>query len=100
MAFLDVFSRVVEGIGAAAIVLRGQDGRKVTQAFGANPTIPAAKAQGSIPTLKMPTARGWAAGKRRTPLPVSRSTRSRPISSILDGSACCRMATCSQPRRF
>ena len=63
MAFLDMFSRVVEGIGAAAIVLRGQDGRKVTQAFGANPAIPAAKAQGSIPTLKMPTARGWPQGK-------------------------------------
>ena len=59
MALMDVFSRVVEGIGEAAIILRGQDGRKVTQAFGANPAIPAAKAQGSIPTLKMPTARGW-----------------------------------------
>ena len=27
----------LEGIGAAAIAIRGQDGRKVTQAFGANP---------------------------------------------------------------
>ena len=63
MALLDVFSRVVEGIGAAAIVLRGQDGRKVTQAFGADPTIPAPKAQGNLPTLKMPTARGWPPGQ-------------------------------------
>ena len=69
MALIDVFSRVVEGIGAAAIVLRGQDGRKVTQAFGANPTIPAAKAQGNIPTLKMPTAKGWSRGQAPNPAP-------------------------------
>jgi glucose/arabinose dehydrogenase len=69
MALLDVFSRVVEGIGEAAIILRRQDGRKVTQAFGANPTIPAAKAQGGIPTLKMPTARGWPPGQAPNPAP-------------------------------
>jgi glucose/arabinose dehydrogenase len=63
MALSDVFGRVVEVVGAAAVVLRGQDGRKLTPAFGGNPTIPAAKAQGSIPTLKMPTARGWPAGQ-------------------------------------
>ena len=40
--------RAVEGIARAAIILRGQDGRKVTQAFGANPAIPAARAQGNI----------------------------------------------------
>ena len=67
--FMDVFSRVVEQIGAAAIVLRGQDGRKVTQAFGGNPTIPPAKPQGSIPTLKMPTARGWSPGQAPNPAP-------------------------------
>ena len=63
MALSDVFSRVVEGIGAAAIILRGQDGRKLAPATGASPTIPAAKPQGSIPTLKMPTARGWPRGQ-------------------------------------
>src|SRR5262245_56862269 len=63
MALSDVFSRVVEGVGAAAILLRGQDGRKVTQAFGPNPAIPVAKPQGSLPTLKMPTARGWPQGQ-------------------------------------
>jgi glucose/arabinose dehydrogenase len=63
MALSDIFSRVVEQIGAAAIVLRGQDGRKITPAIGANPAIPLAKAQGGIPTLKMPTARGWPQGK-------------------------------------
>jgi glucose/arabinose dehydrogenase len=70
MAFSDVFSRVVEGVGSAAIALRGQDGRKVTQAFGANPTIPIAKPQGNLPTLKMPTARGWPEGQ--TPKAASR----------------------------
>src|ERR1700761_4955962 len=69
MALMDVFSRVVEQIGAAAIVLRGQDGRKVAQAFGANPAIPAAKAQGNIPTLKMPTAKGWSPGQAPNPAP-------------------------------
>jgi glucose/arabinose dehydrogenase len=69
MAFSDVFSRVVEQIGAATIVLRGQDGRKVTQAFGGNPTIPPAKAQGSLPTLKMPTAKGWSPGQAPNPAP-------------------------------
>ena len=63
MAFSEIFSRVVEQIGAAAIVLRGQDGRKATPAIGSNPTIPPAKPQGSIPTLKMPTARGWPQGQ-------------------------------------
>jgi glucose/arabinose dehydrogenase len=63
MALSDAFSRVVELIGAAAVVVRGQDGRKLTPAFGGNPAIPPAKAQGSIPTLKMPTAKGWRAGQ-------------------------------------
>src|SRR5580700_7661703 len=56
MAFSEIFSRVVEQIGAAAIVLRRQDGRKVAQAAGANPTIPVAKPQGNLPTLQAPTA--------------------------------------------
>ena len=63
MAFSDVFSRVIEQVAATAIVLRGQDGRKVAPATGRNPTIPLAKAQGSIPTLKMPTAKGWSQGQ-------------------------------------
>jgi glucose/arabinose dehydrogenase len=69
MALSDVFSRVVEQIGAAAVVLRGQDGRKVPQAFGGNPSIPAAKPQGAIPTLKMPTAKGWSPGQAPSPAP-------------------------------
>jgi glucose/arabinose dehydrogenase len=63
MALSDVFGRVVEVIGAAAVVIRGQDGRKLAPAIGGNPAIPLAKAQGSIPTLKMPTAKGWSPGE-------------------------------------
>jgi hypothetical protein len=69
MAFSEIFSRVVEQIGAATIILRGQDGRKLTPAFGGNPTIPPAKAQGSLPTLKMPTAKGWSRGQAPNPAP-------------------------------
>jgi len=36
-------------------------------ALGGDPTIPAGKAQGRLPTLKMPTARGWDPGQ----LPVA-----------------------------
>jgi glucose/arabinose dehydrogenase len=34
------------------------------QAIGTTPTIPAARPQGAIPTLKMPTARGWSPGQK------------------------------------
>jgi glucose/arabinose dehydrogenase len=38
-------------------------------AWGAAPSIPAAKPQGAIPTLKMPTAQGWAPGHLPTAAP-------------------------------
>ena len=63
MALSEAFAKVVEWVGAAAVVMRGQDGRKLKPAFGGDPAIPAAKPQGAIPTLKMPTARGWPAGQ-------------------------------------
>src|SRR5271156_2727123 len=34
-----------------------------TPAWGNAPAIPLAKPQGNLPTLKMPTARGWANGQ-------------------------------------
>jgi glucose/arabinose dehydrogenase len=58
-----IFARFVALIGGAAILWRRlQDGAR-EPAVGSNPAIPAAKPQGSIPTLKMPTARGWARGQ-------------------------------------
>ena len=32
-------------------------------ALGTAPSIPAAQPQGALPTLKMPTAKGWSAGQ-------------------------------------
>jgi glucose/arabinose dehydrogenase len=63
MSFSGVFARVVELIGGAAIAMRHADGGKQRPAFGATPEIPPAKPQGSFPTLKMPTARGWREGE-------------------------------------
>ena len=54
----DIFARLVAWVGAAMILLRRQRGDPHEPAFGSNPVIPAAQPQG-IPTLKMPTARGW-----------------------------------------
>jgi glucose/arabinose dehydrogenase len=65
MAVSDVFARVVAMVGGAAILMRRGAGEPGEPAFGSAPAIPAARPQG-IPTLKMPTARGWEAG--RTPV--------------------------------
>ena len=59
-----VFARMVALVGEAAIMWRRLQGSVQQQALGATPVIPAAKPQGAIPTLKMPTARGWAPGQR------------------------------------
>jgi glucose/arabinose dehydrogenase len=58
-----VFARMVALVGEAAIVWRRAQGSVDGQAVGAAPTIPTARPQGSLPTLKMPTARGWSAGQ-------------------------------------
>jgi glucose/arabinose dehydrogenase len=63
MGLSGVFAQMVAVIGEAAILWRRRGGVPA-QAVGATPTIPIARAQGSIPTLKMPTARGWAAGQK------------------------------------
>jgi glucose/arabinose dehydrogenase len=62
MSLSDIFARIVALIGAAAILLRRLRGGAHEPAFGSNPAIPAARRQG-IPTLKMPTARGWTQGQ-------------------------------------
>ena len=63
MALYDVFARAVALVGAGAIRWRRLGGTVLTAAVGTAPQIPAARPQGSIPTLKMPTAQGWAAGQ-------------------------------------
>jgi glucose/arabinose dehydrogenase len=68
MGLADIFGRIVALIGAGVVLWRRLQGAGTEpQAVGEEPTIPAAKPQG-IPTLKMPTARGWSEG--RTPIPA------------------------------
>ena len=65
MSMSGIFARVVAVIGAGAVLWRRQlQGAPRVQALGTNPTIPTARPQGSIPTLKMPTARGWTQGQK------------------------------------
>jgi glucose/arabinose dehydrogenase len=57
-------ARVASILGGAAVRWRRMSqGDVQQQAVGAQPTIPPARPQGAVPTLKMPTARGWAPGQ-------------------------------------
>jgi glucose/arabinose dehydrogenase len=64
MDFSGIFARFVALVGAAALLWRRLQGAAVEPAWGDAPVIPAAKPQGGIPTLKMPTARGWSDGQK------------------------------------
>ena len=66
MSFSAMFGRVVATIGDVTVMLRHRSDAPLPQAVGAKPAIPTARPQGSFPTLKMPTAKGWPAG--RTPV--------------------------------
>ncbi len=62
---MDVIGKLTEVIGGVMVMMRRKDAPR-TPAFGADPAIPDAKAQG-IMTLKMPTARGWHGNEMPTP---------------------------------
>jgi hypothetical protein len=68
MSLSSIFARIVALIGAAAVLWRRLQGVAHEPAWGSDPVVPAAKPQGSIPTLKMPTARGGPTGRRRLSL--------------------------------
>jgi hypothetical protein len=68
LALSDLFARSVALIGETALTLRRVTGTAHPPAWGEAPSIPPAKSQGYVPTLKMPTARGWSGG--RTPVPA------------------------------
>ncbi|HET8728176.1 MAG TPA: PQQ-dependent sugar dehydrogenase, partial [Alphaproteobacteria bacterium] len=68
MALSDVYAQMVALIGGAAAAYRHR-GEALSPRYGGSPDIPAARPQGAIPTLKMPTARGWDTGQ--TPKPAS-----------------------------
>ena len=59
-------ARLVAMVGATMILMRRWGTDTAAPALGLEPAIPVARKQ-SIPTLKMPTARGWAANHRPTP---------------------------------
>jgi glucose/arabinose dehydrogenase len=63
MTFSSLFARGVALVGGAALQWRRLQGDTPMPAWGHQPTIPAAKPQGALPTLKMPTAQGWRDGK-------------------------------------
>jgi len=63
MSLSGIFARIVALIGAAALLWRRLQGVAHEPAWGSAPMVPAAKPQGAIPTLKMPTARGWTDGQ-------------------------------------
>src|ERR1700687_2603170 len=63
MSLSGIFARIVALIGAAALLWRRLQGAAPEPAWGSAPVVPVAKPQGAIPTLKMPTARGWSDGQ-------------------------------------
>ena len=64
MAQASAFARMVAAVGDAAVAWRRlTQGDVRDPAVGPQPSIPTARPQGRVPTLKMPTARGWAAGQ-------------------------------------
>ncbi|MBR1152358.1 sorbosone dehydrogenase family protein [Bradyrhizobium sp. JYMT SZCCT0428] len=69
MNFSAIFARIVALIGAAALFWRKLQGAAPAPAWGSTPVVPEAKPQGAIPTLKMPSARGWDKGQKPTAAP-------------------------------
>src|ERR1700716_717487 len=69
MSLSGIFARIVAVIGAAALFWRKLQGAAPQPAWGSTPIVPEAKPQGAIPTLKMPTARGWDEGQTPTAAP-------------------------------
>lgn len=59
MAEPTLFARLVAFIGGVAVAIRHSGDGPRPPAFGSAPVIPDPRPQGAIPTLKMPTARGW-----------------------------------------
>jgi glucose/arabinose dehydrogenase len=62
LSFSAVFSRMVAVVGGTALQVRLLTQGSHEPAWGSSPVIPEAKPQGVIPTLKMPTAKGWSEG--------------------------------------
>src|ERR1700704_2547979 len=69
MSLSSIFARIVALIGAAALRWRRLQGVAHEPAGGRPPGARVAKPQGAIPTLKMPSARGWSDGQKPVAAP-------------------------------
>jgi hypothetical protein len=63
MSLSGIVANLVALVGDAAIQWRRLQGTAPQQAVGPAPVIPPPRPQGRVPTLKMPTAKGWAKGQ-------------------------------------
>lgn len=66
MAESSLFARLVALVGQAAVAIRHSGQPSHAPAYGMAPSIPEARPQGKIPTLKMPTAKGWEGDSKPT----------------------------------
>ena len=65
-----LLARGVALVGGATVAWRRRtQGPTPPQAVGGTPQIPPGRPQGAMPTLKMPTARGWMPGQTPTAAP-------------------------------
>jgi glucose/arabinose dehydrogenase len=69
MSFSGIVARFVALVGGIALAWRRMQDAAHAPAWGSAPAIPAAKPQGAIPTLKMPSAQGWATGQKPVAAP-------------------------------
>ena len=69
MSVSGIFAQIVALVGGAALQWRRLQGPQPEAAWGSAPVVPAAKPQGPLPTLKMPTAQGWAKGQKPVAAP-------------------------------
>jgi glucose/arabinose dehydrogenase len=69
MTMSSIMARFVALVGGVALQWRKLQGDAPAPAWGGAPVVPAAKPQGALPTLKMPTARGWSDGQKPVAAP-------------------------------
>ncbi|QDW40340.1 sorbosone dehydrogenase family protein [Bradyrhizobium sp. KBS0727] len=69
MTMSSIMARIVALIGGVALQWRKLQGEAPAPAWGNAPVVPEAKPQGALPTLKMPTARGWSDGQKPVAAP-------------------------------
>jgi glucose/arabinose dehydrogenase len=69
MSLSAIFAQFVALLGGAALRWRRLQGDAPAPAWGAAPTVPVAKPQGALPTLKMPSAKGWSDGHKPVAAP-------------------------------